>query len=68
MLVRINKNLPINRRLKDFRFDNDGKFVTDNKRMILLLKKRFKYEEDTVLEETKVEVKENAKEEKKVYN
>lgn len=51
MLVRINKNIASNRRLKSFRFDSEGKFETENPRLINALKRRFKYDIEVVAEE-----------------
>jgi hypothetical protein len=56
MLVRINKNIASNRRLKSFRFDSEGKFETENPRLIIALKRRFKYDIEVVTEEPKEEV------------
>lgn len=46
LLVRINKNIAKNRRLKNFRFDNNGIYETDNPRVIKALSKRFEIIED----------------------
>ena len=54
MLVRINKNIASNRRLKSFRFDSEGKYQTENPRLINALKRRFKYDIE-VVEEVKEE-------------
>jgi hypothetical protein len=68
LLVRVNKNIPSNRRMKAFRFDENGIFETENIRLIALLKKRFKFEEVTKQEEIKEEIIEEVTEEKKVYS
>lgn len=48
LLVRINKNIPRNRRMKHFRFDSNGEFETDNPRLIKVLSKRFRHEEKQI--------------------
>lgn len=42
MLVRLNKAQ--NRRLKFFRFDSEGRYQTDNERLIKVLKTKFKHD------------------------
>lgn len=51
MLVRISKQSP--RNLRHFRFDNEGKYETDNPRLIRLLKRRFEYDEEKPLKQCK---------------
>ena len=65
MLVRPRKNGPY-KRLKPFRFDENGEYETDNPLMIKALSKRFKSENVEIVEEvielTEEEIRHMAKE------